>query len=302
MNPIIKKYFPTIVCLYLALQFSSMAIWARMMRDSFSTGQQVFSRLIFALVLSLILFHKQFSKKIIKNIPSKEWAVYITRAVLYYGIGVMLFTIAVNNSDLGFVSFVSSIPIMGVLGWIFFREKIRPIAILYILISLIGLILLAKISLSDFKIDKNLIVILIMTLAFDISWIMAKAQKLTLNNFQQTTLVFSFAWIIPLIYTIANGENIFPSSISMKALVGLIMSGTLNIAGLYIGNYVYTNLKAYVAGNILLIQGAFSLLLGYIFYSESFSVGQFIGAAIIAICAIIISRIDHKEEIPIAEN
>ena len=55
-------------------------------------------------------------------------------------------------------------------------------------------------------------------------------------------------------------------------------------------------MKAYVAGNILLLEGVFALFSGYVIYDETFSISQSIGVALILISAIIISTIDHKVE------
>jgi len=51
-----------------------------------------------------------------------------------------------------------------------------------------------------------------------------------------------------------------------------------------------------VAGNILLLEGVFALILGYIFYNETLSLLALVGAAVIVVCAVALSRINLRQE------
>lgn len=77
--------------------------------------------------------------------------------------------------------------------------------------------------------------------------------------------------------------------------MGLLVSSILNVAGLVATNYVFTNLKAYVAGNLLLMEGVFALAVGWIIYGEKPVSMEIVGAAIILLCAVAISSIDRSE-------
>lgn len=296
MNIHKTKTFPLLVCIYLAFQFSTMGIWVRMMKESFTTGQQVFARLFIACLIAVALFKKQFSKTLIQNLSAKDWSIYITRSFLNYGVGVMMFTVAINSTDIATVSFVSHLPIMGILGWLLFREKVKIKALPFVLISVIGLLLIANVDMSNFVLSKAIITILIANVGFNISYLMVRFHKKEMNTYQHTTIILCFSWIIPLIYMFTQGDTLIPDSITLKASIGLLLSSTLNVLGLFLVAYVFTNLKAYVAGNVLLLDGVFAVLIGYIVYNESYNSKQFIGAAIIILCAIAISRIDSKLE------
>ena len=66
-----------------------------------------------------------------------------------------------------------------------------------------------------------------------------------------------------------------------------------NVIGLYAINYVFGNLKAYVVGNILLIEGFFAVIVGYLLYNEPLTLSLLLGGSIIVYCAFIINRIER---------
>jgi drug/metabolite transporter (DMT)-like permease len=78
------------------------------------------------------------------------------------------------------------------------------------------------------------------------------------------------------------------------AWFGFVMSVVLNVAGLIAINYVFANLKAYVAGNLLLLEGVFALIVGFVGYKEVPAISSFFGAAIIMACAYAVSAIDSR--------
>jgi drug/metabolite transporter (DMT)-like permease len=79
-------------------------------------------------------------------------------------------------------------------------------------------------------------------------------------------------------------------------LLGLVASVIFNIIGLYTLNYIFKNLKAYVAGNILLLEGVFAIIIGFLFYNERLNIEEIIGALLIVFCAYMISRLSLKQQ------
>lgn len=277
-----------------AFLFVLMGVWVRMMNQSFTVPQQVFWRMLLASLLAWIFFHRKFTVQIINDLTKKDWFTYWLRAVLNYGVGVMLFTVAINNTNLSTVSFISSLPILGVLAWLMFREKFALGAIPFVLLSIVGLVLVTKLSPSNLHLGIGEIAAIIGTLGFDISWLMVRYHPKRMTNFQNTTLMLSFAWMIPLVYMVIISQPIMPGSITVIALIGLMASAIFNIFGLYILNYIFKNLKGYVAGNILLLEGVFALIIGTLFYGEVTALTQLVGALLIAGCAVVVAKIESQ--------
>lgn len=286
-----KNTFVIFIAILQALSLVLMGVWVRMMNESFTTYQQIFWRFFLAAVLVWILFGHKFNKTIFKELSPKDWSIYVIRAGLNYGLGVLFFTVAVLHTKLSVVSFISSLPIMGLLAWLMFREKLDKRAIPLILISVVGLALISGITPTSFSLGLGAGAAIISMLGFDTSWLMVRFHKKSLTNFHNTTLMLSFAWIIPLILLLFKHQAFIPKHINDVAWIGLFLSVVLNITGVYILNYIFLNLKGYVAGNILLVEGIFAVIVGYFVYNEKVNLNELIGAIIIIVCALLISRI-----------
>lgn len=291
-----KHLLPILVAVWQAFSFVLMGVWVRMMNQSFTPYQQMFWRFLLAAIIAWLIFGNKFSKQTFRKLTGKDWFVYILRAFLNYGVGVLLFTFAVLHTELATVSFVSSLPIMGLLAWLMFREKLDPKALPFILLSIVGLAMVSGISFTNLAIGFGVTAAIISTLGFDISYLMVRYHRKEMSNFHNTTLMLSFAWLAPLILLLANKESFLPSTINSVALIGLAASIAFNIVGLYLLNYIFSNLKAYVAGNILLLEGVFAIVVGYFFYGEKLTYAALVGAVIITISALYISRISLKQE------
>ena len=83
---------------------------------------------------------------------------------------------------------------------------------------------------------------------------------------------------------------------TLNAIIGLMLSAIFNILNLYLLNYIFSNLKGYVAGNILLLEGVFALAIGAVFYSETVGVFQILGALLILLAAYVISYFERDEK------
>jgi hypothetical protein len=76
----------------------------------------------------------------------------------------------------------------------------------------------------------------------------------------------------------------------MVAWIGLAASVITNIVGMVMINYVFANMKAYVAGNIFLLEGVFALVIGRALYSEVPGARELFGAAFGDMLTLAISR------------
>lgn len=294
-----------IVAVGLSLSFALMGVWIRMMQGSFDTFQQTYLRILLAGIMALFLFRKKFSKNLLTSISRREWGIYAVRSIVAYTIGVAGFTVAIENTSLATVSFVSALPLLGLLAWVLFREVLPLKSLIPITISLAGLFFMTNIDIHHFSFGLGEVAAIIATLGFDLGYLMSRLHKKERSNFENTTILLLLGWIPIFVLSLIRHESFTHHSISLIGIIGLILSSLANIVGLYAVNYVFTNLKAYIAGNILLLEGVFSLILGLVFYGEPVTLGIIFGGALIVASAIVINSMtkdDKEAEAPLLDD
>ena len=290
-----KKKLAITVAVVEALLFVILSVSVRLMGKSFSIPQQMFVRLLGASLLCIILFYPKIKNIKLSEISGIEWFIYIARSFIYYGLSVTLITYALLHTTLGIVSFASSLPIMGLLGYLYYKEKFNLKIIPIILLSVVGLALLSKINLSDFKLNSGLIAALGSLLLFDTAFLMVRLHNKKYTNYQNTAIILAFSWLVPLITLLVQHKRLWPSHVSLEAYIGLGISIVLNVANLFFLNYIFSNLKAFVAGNILLLEGVFALIIGYIFFNEGVDLLQMVGVLIILGSTVAVSYMEYKD-------
>lgn len=290
-----KKKLAIIVAVVEALLFVILSVSVRLMGKSFSIPQQMLVRLLGASLLCIILFYPKIKNIKINEITGKEWFIYIARSFIYYGLSVTLITYALLHTTLGIVSFASSLPIMGLLGYLYYKEKFNIKIIPIILLSVVGLALLSKINLSDFKLNSGLIAALGSLILFDTAFLMVRLHNKKYTNYQNTAIILAFSWLVPLITLLVQHKRLWPAHVSLEAYIGLGISIVLNVANLFFLNYIFSNLKAFVAGNILLLEGVFALIIGYIFFNEGVDLLQMVGVLIILGSTVAVSYIEYRD-------
>lgn len=297
-----KANGPVVVAVLQTLLFASMGIWVRMMQESFTTYQQVYIRVFLAAVFSWIIFAKVIKPKQLKSYRAKTWGVYALRALMAFSVGVLLFTYAIQNTKFATVSFVASLPTLGVLAWLMFRERLAKGSLPFILLSVVGLVLLTNIDLANLQLGKGELAAIVSMVGFNIGFLLSRKHPGNSNKYQDATIVLSFGWIVPFLAVLMNGERIWPAHITTVAWVGLIASVIINIVGLVMINYVFAHMKAYVAGNIFLLEGVAALVIGMLLYSESVSARELVGAGVIMACAYMVAQKDRRGQTIAAED
>jgi drug/metabolite transporter (DMT)-like permease len=226
----------------------------------------------------------------------RDWLVYVVRAIFLYVVGVGLFTLAVTHTKLATVSFVSSLPILGVMAWVMFREKMRASTVPFIGLSIIGLVFITGIDMKNVHLGIGELAAIAGMVGFDLGYLMSRLHNKRLDNFQHTTILLAIGWVPLLVMSVGLGEQLVPTHVTPAAWVGLVVSAVLNIVGLYLINYVFEHLRAYVAGNWLLLEGVFALLIGLSLYGEVPTATELVGATVILACAYVISLMDARKD------
>lgn len=267
-----------------------------MSADSFDNFQQSYLRILGAAIIAFIVFRRYRSKKLLSSLSKREWSIYGTRAFLGYVFGTAIYTIAINNANLSTVAFISAVPTLGLLAYVLFREKLPLLSLPFVGLSIAGVFVLTSTSLGEIHFGIGEIAAMVANIGFSISFLMARMHDKKRNNFENTTVLLLLGWIPILIISLLLHESIFPHDLTAGAVLGLVLAAIFNVINLYGANYVFNNMKAYVAGNILLLETVWASVFGLVLFSEPITMTIAAGGLLIIACAFAINRIDNKDE------
>ena len=263
---------------------------------SFDDFQQSYLRILGAAILAFVFFRSYRSKNLLRSLSKREWSIYSIRAFLGYVFGTAIYTIAINNADLSIVAFISAVPTLGLLAYVLFREKIPLLSLPFVGLSIAGVFVLTGANLGDLHLGVGEIAAIVANLGFSVSFLMARMHHKKRNNFENTTVLLLLGWIPIFIISLLLHENIVPHNLTIESTVGLILAAVFNVINLYGANYVFNNMKAYVAGNILLLETIWASLFGLLLFAEPITMTIAAGGLLIVACALVINKIDNKDE------
>lgn len=234
----------------LSIVFASMGLFARYLATGFFLFQQVYLRMFSACIVGYILFRQKIDLNNFKKISTIDWLIIILRAVSYSLFGIILFTQAILIAKYSNVSFISSIPMTAVLGFIILKEKFTFQKLIFIVTAFLGVLL---ISLSDYSNifiwGRGELLTLISTFFFAISYIARKWQTDKLNNFELTFINFFVAFIVVFIAALLKGEGIPFEGWHLGLIFAVIGAGIFNILNVFLTNYGFQKVDAVLASD-----------------------------------------------------
>jgi len=236
----------------LALIFASMGLFARYLATGFLLFQQVYLRMLAAFIVGYLVFRKQINIGKFKKLPLREWLIIFFRAVSYSLFGVILFTQAIIIAKYSNVSFIGSLPITAVLGFVLLREKFSFRKLVLVLFAFAGALLISVKDYSNIlNWGKGEMLTLISTVFFSLSYIARKWQSNLLNNEELTTANFLVAFLVVFILSILKGDGLPILGWNWCLLLAVIGAGIFNIGNVFLTNYSFQRVEAVLASNIL---------------------------------------------------
>lgn len=279
----------------LALVFASMGLFARFLSTGFLLFQQVYLRMLAAFVVGYFVFRKQIDLSKFKRLQTKDWGIIALRAVSYSLFGIILFTQAIIITKYSNVSFISSLPMTAVLGFILLREKFSYKKLSLVLLAFVGVLL---ISLKDytnvFDWGKGEVLTLISTVFFSLSYIARKWQSDLLNNKELTVINFLVAFLAVFTVSLFKGDGLPVNGWHWGLLLAVIGSGIFNILNVFLTNYGFQKVEAVLASNLLTLEAFFAIILGFLFYQEAPLTKDFFGGLIIIASVIAMNKLGAK--------
>lgn len=280
----------------LALVFASMGLFARYLSTGFLLFQQVYLRMLAALVVGYLVFRKQVDLSKFKKLKIKDWGIIILRAVSYSLFGIILFTQAIIITKYSNVSFIGSLPMTAILGFILLHEKFSFKKLFLVLLAFMGVLL---ISVQDYSnilaFGKGEVLTLVSTVFFSLSYIARKWQSDVLNNKELTVVNFFVAFFVVFLVSVIKGDGLPIMGWHWGLLLAVVGAGIFNILNVFLTNYGFQKVKAVLASNILTLESFFAIVLGFIFYREIPLVKDLLGGLVIILSVIVMNRLESKE-------
>lgn len=280
----------------LAMVFASMGLFARYLSTGFLLFQQVYLRMLAAFVVGYFVFRKQIDLSKLKKISKKDWFVIILRAVSYSLFGIILFTQAIIITKYSNVSFIGSLPMTAVLGFILLHEKFSYKKLALVLLAFVGVLLISLKDYSNiFAWGKGEILTLISTVFFSLSYIARKWQSNLLNNKELTVINFLVAFLAVFLVSIFKGDGLPTTGWHLGLLFAVAGAGIFNIMNVFLTNYGFQKVEAVLASNILTLESVFAVVLGFLFYKEVPMMKELLGGVVITLAVIGMNKVEAKE-------
>lgn len=273
-----------IALILLALVFSSMGLFARFLSTSFTTYQQVYLRLTAAFILSSLAFRSDIDWKKFKKVTKNDWSIILLRSISYSLFGIVLFTQAILLTKYSNVSFISALPTTAILGFILIGEIVTSKKVFWISLAFLGVVLISvKDYTNIFAWGYGEVLTLISTLFFSLSYVARKWQSDYLNNKELTVINFVFASLAVFLVSLFQGEGLPISGWTYPIVATVIGAGLFNVFNMYLTNYGFQKVEAVIASNILTLESAFAVILGFLFYKEVPAMQELLGGIVITL-------------------
>lgn len=280
----------------LSLVFASMGLFARYLSTGFLLFQQVYLRMLVAFIVGYLVFRKQVDISKYRNLPVKDWLIIVLRAVSYSLFGIILFTQAILLTKYSNVSFIGSLPMTAVLGFILLHEKLSFQKLALILLAFAGVLLISVQDYANiFNWGKGELLTLISTVFFSLSYIARKWQSSLLNNKELTVINFLVAFLVVFLVSVIKGDGLPVSGWHWGLLFAVVGAGIFNIANVFLTNYGFQKVEAVLASNILTLESVFAVVLGFLFYKEVPVAKELLGGIVITLGVIGMNKLEAKK-------
>lgn len=282
--------------LSLAVVYGILPLLPRYLSTSFLLFQQVYLRMLAGFVLSFLFFYKRIDFKKLKKISTKEWGLLALRALVYYLLGVVLYTQALLLTKIGNVAFIQAIPMTAILGFIILRERPTLKKILLVFLSFIGVLIISAKDFSNiFALGKGELVALLSLFFVSLGLISRKWQSKMFNDSEVATFMLFFATIFIFMGSIIKGEGLPLSNWHLGVVLALLLGGLLNVGVSFLMNYGFARISAVLASNIIALDPLFASIFAFLIFREMLITREILGGIIIIFSAVSMNWLEAKQ-------
>lgn len=254
--------------------------------ESFDPLFMSWSRFLACAVLSIIIL--MLRKKTRDQISIKDLSSAFVPGVMF-GINVVLWTYGLKYTSVANSSFISSlyIVILPIAGWLFYRNKITPVFLLYAFVAIFGSILISEAHKVHVINTGDLLAFgCAITMALQILSLEYWAPKVK-SPFGFNAGQAFWSGAVCLVCSFFTPAAPFTKEVvSTKAIVGILflLFGTNMIAN-YLQVKAQAKISSSTAGLIFLLESPFATVLAFFILAEPLSNIQAAGAILILIAA-----------------
>lgn len=272
--------------------YAGTGVVTRYLNAYFTLFQQTYIRIFLAFILGLVVFRKNLDWKKLKKISKKEWLLIIARTSASFVFGAMLWIKAVTITKLANVAFIDALPITATLSFLFLKEKVTAKKLLYVFLSFAGvIILLLKDFSSIFIFGFGELLVFISGFFFAFRNISRKWHSDLLNDQEITLLMFAFGFVMLFLLSFIFKETITLPPFQPELLIMITIAGFIMILNIFLTNFGFAKIPAVLGNNILNLEAAFGILLGFIFYREVPNLKELIGGTLIIFSVVKMNKI-----------
>lgn len=276
----------------LAFSYASFGFFTRYFSASFGFFEQLYLRIFAGLILGFLIFYKQINFSKLKKISLKEWLLLIFRSAAYYLLGAGMFNKAVLLTKISTVSFISSLPMTAILGFIILKEKVTSKKIIYIFLSFVGVVIISVKSFSNLLVwGPGEVLALLSTTFVSLSIVFRRFQTKLLTNLEMTQIILAFATIFLLIASFTVKENLPIYNWNWAIFFMIVLTGLANIGMIFFTNYGFEHVENSLASNILTLEMVFAVIIGFVIYKEIPTIKDLLGGILILFSVIQMNKI-----------
>lgn len=269
-----------------AFGYSALNVAIRLMADGFGPYTQTYLRIVLGCLLTVVVFRKELRLEKVRTTSRRDWAVLTLMGTVGYGIAVSFVTLGALNTTLVNVSVLSStIPFFAAIYTYFaLRKRTSGHLLALVLVSFLGASLVATNSFPPLvsHIGKGELYVLLAAAGF--AWYSVGRKMLSghLNNAEISVLTMVIAGVSGIVVAIGRREPLHLHAFtSAPVLIGLAIGSAFNTIATYLENFAFNHISAVSGSQVLLLENAFSPVLGAVFYSEGITTLGAVGAALI---------------------
>lgn len=257
--------YGVLALLGVALGYSIFGVSARYLYDGFGAYHQLWIRALVAGLIALCLSSHSGFFQTLRSLPSREWGLIFVRAACLYPLGAVPWIVALQETQLGVLSFISALPLEAAWALIIYRIPVTRAAACWILLSILGLSLIC--DPRTILGARAELLALISTLFFSLGIVLRRSHCSSLSNMQLTALLCVLGAAQTALVAFLVGEPL-PRSTAVSEWGAIVGLGGLITCSMFLSNRGFERVSAALAGTILMLDCVFSPLLGYLLFDE----------------------------------
>lgn len=292
-----KRTLAIIVGITMSLLYGLMSVFSRWLNLGFDPITQVYLRVFGAAVLGSIVFSRQINWKKFTTLSLGEWLMLLLMGVGGYGLMVFAITQGALLTSLLNVSVVfSTVPFfVYFLGLIFFHKQLDWKIVALLLISVWGVGILASgrliPNLSQFGIGDWWVLLSTLMEAVWFIGLKVLGNKLNGRELGASAQFIAGTTLLAVSFLVREASPSLSSLTIPLVVVGLVAGILVNIVTPIMSVFMFNNLDEVFATQLLLFENVFSLFIGWMFYHETRSPIQLLGAGAVILAVYLMNKI-----------